>query len=95
MAEIMGLKVKAVWFGRGEGKPAEKCLLLNEDELSALKVKVAREIFNDIFALCDNAEDKLDKLFTEVDEYRKGYENSVKHFKENMIKLQEKYTGEQ
>lgn len=56
--------------------------------------KVAKEIFGEIFALCDNAEDKLDKLFNEANDYRKGYENSVKHFKDNMAKFKKKYTEE-
>ena len=54
--------------------------------------EVVEEIFGEIFALCDNAEDKLDKLFNKANDYRKGYENSVKHFKDNMAKLKKKYT---
>lgn len=54
--------------------------------------EVAEEIFGEIFALCDNAEEKLDILFTKVNDYRKGYENSVKHFKDNMSRLKKKYT---
>lgn len=58
------------------------------------KQEVAREIFEEIFALCNNAKEKLDVLFTEKNEYRKGYENSVNHFIENMEKLRKKYIGE-
>ena len=54
--------------------------------------EVAEEIFGKIFALCDNAEDKLDKLFNEINDYRKGYKNSVKHFRENMVKIKKEYT---
>lgn len=49
-------------------------------------------LFDKIFALCDNADQKLDILFPPNDEYRKGYANSVKHFRENMEKLKKKYT---
>ena len=55
---------------------------------------VAEEIFKEIFALCDNAEEKLDILFSEKDNYRRGYENSVKHFRNNMDKLRKKYIKE-
>lgn len=58
------------------------------------KSEVAREIFAEIYALCNNAEEKLDVLFTKVDDYRKGYENSVKHFKGCIDKLHEKYVKE-
>lgn len=52
---------------------------------------VAEEIFKEIFSLCDNAEEKLDILFPENNEYRKGYANSVRHFRENIDKLRNKY----
>ena len=55
---------------------------------------VAEEIFKEIFALIGNAEEKLDILFTKTNDYRNGYENSVKHFRENMDKLRKKYTKE-
>ena len=52
------------------------------------------KIFADIFALCDNAKEKLDILFNEINEYRKGYENSVNHFRSNMEELKKKYKGD-
>ncbi len=51
----------------------------------------AKEIFAEIYALIDNAEEKLDILFIEADDYRKGYENSVKHFRGCMDMLKKKY----
>lgn len=81
MAQIMGRKVKAVWFGRGEDKPAEKYALLNEDEIKALKRDFAREIFWEIDKL-------LTIIYTDDEDGRKFVGIDVAQYYE----LKKKYT---
>jgi hypothetical protein len=57
----------------------------------AIRKETARDVYIAIIALINNAEDKLPKIFPNNSEYKKGYENSVKHFKENIIKIAKQF----
>ena len=46
-----------------------------------------RAVLKEIFNLIKNADDKLPKIFPESSEYRKGYENSVRHFGDSILKI--------
>lgn len=88
--ESVNGKLESNIFGHTYGEAIDRFAELeNADVTPRSEVK---KIFSEILTLCDNAEDKLDKLFTKANDYRKGYENSVKHFKKNMLELKEKYT---
>lgn len=53
--------------------------------------ETAQEIFNDIFALINNAKDKSSKIFGNSSDYGKGYKNSVSHFNEHILELAKQY----
>lgn len=42
MAKLYGRKIKYAYIGQGEDKPIQKCLVLTEDEVEALKTEFAR-----------------------------------------------------
>ena len=53
--------------------------------------ETADKIFNDIFALINNAKDKSSKIFGNSSDYGKGYKNSVSHFNEHILELAKEY----
>ncbi len=63
-------------------------------ELAKERKETAEKIFNDIFALINNAKDKSLKIFGNNSDYGKGYKNSVNHFNEHIFELAKKYNVE-
>lgn len=53
--------------------------------------ETADKIFNDIFALINNAKDKLSKMFGNNSVYGTVYKNSINHFNEHILELAKKY----
>ena len=52
---------------------------------------MAEKIFNDIFALINNAKDKSLKIFVNSSDYGKGYKNSVNHFNEHILEFAKQF----
>ena len=56
-----------------------------------IRKETAKEIFNDIFSLVNNAKDKSSKIFGNSSDYGKGYKNSVNHFNEHILELAKQF----
>ena len=56
-----------------------------------IRKETAEKIFNDIFALVNNAKDKSSKIFGNSSDYGKGYKNSVNHFNEHILELAKQF----
>ena len=81
------------WLG-DEYEELEKKNIKLLDSISRRKIKgkeTADKIFNDIFALINNAKDKSSKIFGNSSDYGKGYKNSVSHFNEQILELAKQY----
>lgn len=77
------IKVKAIYVGCGEDKPAEKYVALNEDDIKALKRDFANEIFWEIDKL-------LTIIYTDDEDGRKFIGIDMAHY----YGLKKKYTEE-
>lgn len=62
-----------------------------EEEVKRIEKETVEKIFNDIFALINNAKDKSSKIFGNSSDYGKGYKNSVSHFNEHILELAKQY----
>ena len=62
-----------------------------EEEVKRIEKETVEKIFNDIFALINNAKDKSSKIFGNRSDYGKGYKNSVSHFNEHILELAKQY----
>lgn len=65
-----------------------------ENQLEQTRKETAEKIYNDIFALINNAKDKSSKIFGNSSDYGKGYKNSVNHFNEHILELSKRYNVE-